>query len=246
MMKPTPTAALALYAAGLTLAIPTAFMLGFAHAPGDDAHSFAEITVERINIIEPDGTLKLVISNSDRQVEATISGETIPIERVRPAGLIFFNDDGDEIGGIAFGGDQSQGYAGIMFDQFKQDQVIGLSHQEFTTQAGERRTASGLTAWDRPIDMTLIETLERIEVIQAMEDPAEQAAAMEALQDDGGLGAPRMFMGRGSDGDANVFLMDGRGRPRLRLFVNAEGEASIHFLDEAGEVVRAIGPAQED
>lgn len=35
---------------------------------------FEEITVERINVVEPDGTRKLVIASSARQTEATIGG----------------------------------------------------------------------------------------------------------------------------------------------------------------------------
>src|SRR5690606_41416536 len=62
---------------------------------------FEEITVERINVVEPDGTRKLVIASSARQTEGTIGGVQVPIERTRPAGMIFFNDYGDAGGGRA-------------------------------------------------------------------------------------------------------------------------------------------------
>src|SRR5690606_24451700 len=47
-----------------------------------------EITVERINVVEPDGTRKLVIASSARQTEATIGGVEVPIQRrLRTSGI---------------------------------------------------------------------------------------------------------------------------------------------------------------
>ena len=48
------------------------------------------------------------------------------IDRPRPvAGLLFFSDEGDEVGGLTITGQQRDGVrranAGLMFDQLKQD-----------------------------------------------------------------------------------------------------------------------------
>ena len=40
-------------------------------------NKFAEIDVERINIVEKDGKLKLVISNSERQHPGVVDGQTL-------------------------------------------------------------------------------------------------------------------------------------------------------------------------
>lgn len=43
--------------------------------------------------------------------------------------MLFFNDEGDEVGGLTFTGTDDNGRranAGIMFDQLKQDQTIGI------------------------------------------------------------------------------------------------------------------------
>lgn len=50
---------------------------------------FKEISVERINVVESNGDLKLVISNSKRQHNGIVNGKPLP-ERERQAGLIFF------------------------------------------------------------------------------------------------------------------------------------------------------------
>src|SRR5687767_13067086 len=108
---------------------------------------FEEIDVERINIVEKDGKLKLVISNGERQHPGTIDGRTL--QRKRPPGLLFFNEAGDECGGLSFSGNQKdgKGNAGALlaFDRFRQDQTVGLQYGESNGQY-----SAGLRVWDRP------------------------------------------------------------------------------------------------
>src|SRR5262249_61339249 len=96
-----------------------------------------EITVERINVVDGSGTLRLVIANRDRMHPGVLDGKTI--NRQRPvAGLIFFNDEGDEVGGLTYAGTVANGQrtaSGTMtFDQLKQDQTIGLRYSEANGQ----------------------------------------------------------------------------------------------------------------
>src|SRR5438093_10400736 len=88
-----------------------------------NAKSLGEITVERINVVDADGTLRLVIANKDRMHPGVMDGKVI--ERPRPqAGLLFFNDEGDEVGGLTFSGREKDGVrsanSGLMFRQLKQ------------------------------------------------------------------------------------------------------------------------------
>jgi hypothetical protein len=62
------------------------------------SQTWTDINVERINVVEPDGRLKLVISNAARQTPGHIGGQVIPFERPDKAGLVFFSDNGDEVG----------------------------------------------------------------------------------------------------------------------------------------------------
>jgi len=60
--------------------------------------NLGEIKVERINVVNANGTLRMVISNKDRMHPGVFDGKMI--DRPRPvAGMIFFNDEGDEAGG---------------------------------------------------------------------------------------------------------------------------------------------------
>src|ERR1700761_3992765 len=67
---------------------------------------FDELRVHRIDVVEPDGTLRMVISNKDRLPPVIIQGKEHPEngERRPQAGMIFYNDEGTENGGLIFGG----------------------------------------------------------------------------------------------------------------------------------------------
>src|SRR5207253_1436168 len=132
------------YAAIATLAcavlVLTAFTLRSAR------QKFEEIEVERINVVEKDGKLKMVISNKERQHPGVVDGKTIPRQGGRPPGMLFFNEKGDECGGLVFDGDQQDGqYASLTFDKFRQDQTIGFQHLEGTNG----KYFAGSVVWDR-------------------------------------------------------------------------------------------------
>lgn len=62
-----------------------------------------ELTVQRLNVVDANGTLRLVLSSKDRMHPGVLDGVTI--NRPRPvAGMLFFNDEGDEVGGLTFTG----------------------------------------------------------------------------------------------------------------------------------------------
>src|SRR3954464_12128502 len=66
--------------------------------------TFEELDVRRINVREPDGTLRLVISNRARLPGVIVGGkEQPPVDRPQ-AGLLFYNDEGSENGGLVFSG----------------------------------------------------------------------------------------------------------------------------------------------
>src|SRR5688500_18710476 len=60
-----------------------------------------ELTVQRINVVEPDGTLRLAIANSARIPDAVVRGKTYPRSIHGVAGMVFFDGQGQEHGGLA-------------------------------------------------------------------------------------------------------------------------------------------------
>ena len=201
---------------------------------------FQEIDAERINIIEKDGTLRLTISNNERSPGPVIGGLYMKSrEGKRGAGLIFFNDKGDECGGMTWEGREEKGRiaasSGLMFDQYNQDQTVGITY----SQTNEQRSA-GLCVWERSLT-PLAEFARRLNEIELMKEGPERTEALKKLRETAatqGLGgAQRVFVGRTERNDAVVSLADARGKPRLVMSVDADGAATLRFLDENGKAI---------
>jgi len=96
---------------------------------------FDEISVHRLNVTEPDGTLRMVISDKDRLPPVIIKGKERPeMGEPRPqAGMIFYNDEGTENGGLIFSGrknDKGQvvdAGASLSFDRYGAGQTVQLA-----------------------------------------------------------------------------------------------------------------------
>jgi len=203
--------------------------------------NLGEITVERINVVDADGTLRLVISNKDRMHPGVIGGKTI--QRARPyAGFILFNDQGDEAGGLTLTGRDANGRraadAGLMFDQLGQDKTIGF---EYSEENGQR--AAAFKVWDRP-EAPLGDLVEQLNAANAIQDRARREAAVARVRAAAPKPAQRVFVGKSRDRVASVLLADAQGRNRLALKVDADGGASIEFLDADGKVVQRVAPGR--
>jgi hypothetical protein len=195
-----------------------------------------ELNVQRINVLDANGTLRMVISNKDRMHPGVMDGVTI--NRPRPvAGMLFFNDEGDEVGGLTFTGSDDGGRranAGIMFDQLKQDQTIGISYGE----GGGQRSA-GLQVWDRS-EQPLSDLIKALNTANALPEGPARDEAVKAVRAQAPPGPRRLFAGKNPDKSATVSLADAGGKPRLVLKVEADGTASIDFLDADGKTVHRV------
>jgi hypothetical protein len=198
---------------------------------------FGEIDVERLNIVEKDGQLRLVIANKELTPGPIERGVPFGYGSGRRTGLIFYNDEGTECGGLAFGssknGSKHEAGAILAFDQYDQDQAIAFQHYE-----NDSRRYSGITIAEYPTGITNKQRSERYDQLAKIpESPAKQKA-MGELDALGGKG--RGFFGRAQDGAAVLKLMDPEGNVRLRLRVDATGTPRIEFLDAKGIVIKTI------
>jgi hypothetical protein len=192
---------------------------------------FDEIDVERINIVEKDGKLKLVISNKEKLPDPIIAGKTLPRDS-KSAGLLFYNAEGDESGGLIFDGQKKDGklnaFNSLTFDQYQQDQTLQLVYDD---SPGYRLV--GLRIKDRP-DIPQPEQAKRLEEASRMKDGAEKVAAMKPL-----LSPDRLFVGK-SNGNAAVWLFDREGQPRIKIGVDSAGNPKLQFLDATGKVISSL------
>jgi hypothetical protein len=192
---------------------------------------FEEIDVERINIVEKDGRLRMVISNAQRQHPGSVDGKIIPRENGRSAGMIFFNERGDEVGGLIFTGDTGKGqYNSLTFDKFRGDQTIAFQHLE----NNEGNYFAGLSFNDENI--TTPDRTAKVDAIKKLPDEAARKAAFKEMQDKGEFLVNRLSIGRGRNKSAFISLNDSKGRERIRISVTADGTPGINFLDENGKV----------
>lgn len=235
---------LILYSGILTVACAVSMNTGAIASQGpakaSPRASFEEIDVQRINLREADGTLRMIISNNSHSPGIYIRN----VERPHPsgnrgAGIIFLNDEGTENGGLTFSGrtlpdGRRVGGGHLSFDQYEQDQVIQMTQSE----SGGRRWAAMVVndRPDAPLDFDLAQR------ISSMPEGAERVAALQRVQADGTFGRQRLWIGKTRDRESAVLLSDAMGRPRLRIRVTPEGASAIDFLDENGAVVRSLTP----
>ncbi|MBB3856580.1 hypothetical protein [Xanthomonas arboricola] len=182
------------------------------------------LDVQRINIREPDGTIRLSLSNRANFPGAIVRNE----EHAHPrdvAGMLFFNDEGTESGGLIYSG--AEGSTGqpssglsLTFDRYQQDQQVQLLGVD-----DEGKHYGGLSFNDvadglkRPIFSAADESLHR----------QGQAAITR-----------RVFLGKSETQDSVLELLDAKGNVRLELIVQPNGGALMRFLDEQGRPTREL------
>lgn len=203
---------------------------------------FEEITAERVNIVNPAGKTVIAISNKERIAAPVMGGKTYPVAtsegREHMAGMIFFNQDGDEMGGLVFNSFKQQngrvaGIGHLSFDRYNDNQVLSLEYNE--NASGVK---SGLTFYDRPANGKFKTNLDLINEARTASPArlAEIKNTLAAMRTNGELGVERLFVGS-TNQVAQFALKDSKGRLRARLIVDANDEAKLEFLDDTGKIV---------
>jgi hypothetical protein len=223
---------LAIYAGVLTLVFAITVVCGFA-APRNK--TFDQITVHRINLVEPDGTPRLIISDRTEFPGAYIRGKEYPRpDRNDAAGMLFMNDEATENGGMLWGGRKNsdgkiESFGHLSFDQYDQDQIFTID----SGREGEDKF-SGIQIDDRG-DYPIQEGIEEGSRITALPQDQQEVERKKFLAMHTG-DANRIYLGRSPDKSASLRMKDEQGRDRLVLRVNADGNPVIQFLDADGKV----------
>jgi len=232
-----------LYSAVVTLAFMATVYVGFVRPPQgtNKMAEFDRIRVHRIDVVERDGTPRLIIADRTEFPGSFYHGREIGRARRKDsAGMLFINDEGTEDGGLIFAGATTDGqrssFSHLSFDQYEQDQtvVIGTS----LSPNGEKRAGIELNdVPDQSITPALIAEAERI---KAMAHGSERGAAWAAFQRTFPSGQQRAFLARAPDGSVGFTMNDKQGHVRLRLKVAEDGVPAIQFLDDRGQVKREL------
>jgi hypothetical protein len=208
-------------------------------APQSQRARFDEIDVERLNVRSADGKYAVVIANASRMPGNIVDGREHAAGR-RGGGLLFYNAQGDEAGGLIFDSDASDSgvtaFGQLSLDRFKSDQVVVLRYLEDPDawSAGllvSHYTRGAISEWHRARDSILaLPPVAHDTAIQSLRRRFFRAGKWEIQ---------RVFVGeRGRT--AVIRMNDTRGRERIRMIVDSLDIARLEFLNDSGRVVYRI------
>jgi len=237
-MKPMGQRFLIIYSGVLTAVFAVTVLSGFVISPR--SMTLEQLDVQRINVREPDGTLRLVISNAAKEPGIIIKGKEYPHPNRKDAGMIFYNDEGTENGGLTFGGEKSKdgtksSHGHLSFDAYEQDQAMVMD----AYQNGNQRYTS-MRFNDYP-DYSILEEIQLMNRVKNLSKDQQQAK-MRAFFDTHGGPTTRMLLGREGDNSVVLALSDAQGHPRIEMKVAPDGTPSLQMLDSSGKVTGELVP----
>jgi hypothetical protein len=201
----------------------------------DKKEVFDEITTKKINLIGEDGSLRMVLSNETRQHSGRMNGKDYP-KRDRPAGMIFFNNEGDECGGLVFAGKtkENKTNSGMSFtmDNYHDDQVVQILNSEEYSN-GKNSIQRGIIINEYPIGSNIDTRNAQYKELEKIEDEKIRTQKIEELRAKEGS-KRRLFIGRTKANDSGVFLYDSEGNVKMKIYVDDKGNPRIETIDKAG------------
>jgi hypothetical protein len=78
--------------------------------------TYDTLNVQRINVVDPDGKMRLIIANGARFPGAIVHGKTYPRSIDNAAGVLFLDSKGEETGGLALAKLRDTDVANLTFD----------------------------------------------------------------------------------------------------------------------------------
>src|SRR2546422_10841738 len=232
---------LAIYSGVLTLVFAATVLCGFTMMRNPH---FGIITARRINIVEPDGTVRLTISNrADFPGGWYHKKESPRPDRREAAGMLFMSEEGSEQGGLIWGASQLpdgtiENHGHLSLDQYEENQI-------FAIDAGQEGNGkfSRITMTDQG-DFPIEEKRKANEEIDKL--PLDkQDAAWDKFFASHRHDVQRLALGRSPDGSVVLKLRDGAGRVRIVLAVQADGKPVLQFLNDQGTVIKEFATTEK-
>ncbi|QSE98685.1 hypothetical protein [Fulvivirga lutea] len=219
---------------------------GYKSLNNQDTLNISYIKAQRVDIIENDDKLAISLSNSQTSPNPTFDNiELKGVSNRNTPNIIFFDGEGDEVGGMAFSNslnsEWQQGIRHLAFDGNHQDEVVTVSH--FIKNDSISRT--GFYIHQRP-QIHILDALSEMGVspndsedILANKISEFKKSNPKRFEEIWQLKS-RVSIEKNEQDDAVINLYDGEGRVRMKLFVEKSGNAGIHFIGEDGGVVSKL------
>ncbi len=207
---------------------------------------FGTIDVERINIIEKDGTTKMIITNVAEFPNGndSINNRPTNVNRKKRAGMLFYNEEGMECGGFIYDGKKKEdGHSSglsLTFDKYDGDQAMQLLNTD-VKRNGKRRVRSSLRFNDLPENSTQSNVAEAQKELEQIKDKKIWKKTYNAYVEKGILGTTkRLEVGNLGKGRPNgMFLYDDQGHMRGMFCIDSENNVRLEMYDENGNKVNS-------
>lgn len=229
----------------ITVGLGIVALLSYSFTTGTSLHKkLTTLDVERINIVEADGTVKMVITNAQHfPTKGDVINKTTYHERKKRAGMLFFTEDGKECGGFIYDGQKTnKGHnAGLSltFDQYDGDQVVQLIATDIAKN-GRRKKSSRLVFNDQGDHSTNALSTKLWAELDAIKDPKERSKKYQEYKKKGLLmtHTPRVALGSFTS-NKGLFLFDDNGKPKAKFGIDNNNEVKLEIYDEQGNVINS-------
>lgn len=163
-----------------------------------------EMQLKRINVVDNSGNNRVVISNPDRIPPPIIKGKSYK-RKVNPAGIIFYDKNGDERGGIAISENEEGNINALAFDYQNAD-AIGIFSQDDKENTSFK---AGLIINDKDLSGKPGQNVNRIRLM------TENGNASLIIKDANEV--PRLILAVDSLGNPSFTLIDKTGKKQQYL-----------------------------
>lgn len=220
--------------------ISTLFISFFALSSFDNKNkvkNIDEIITKKITIVGENNIPRMVLSNENRQHSGRMNGKDWP-KRERPSGIIFFNNQGDECGGLVYQAKEKDGKltSGMSFtmDNYKDDQVVQILNDEYYNN-GNAYIQRGININQYPSGTNLEERNKKLNIINKIRDENERNSKLDELwRKEGSVN--RLFLGRTKGNSSGLFLSGPDGKPKMMIYVDENGNPKIQTFNDKGEI----------
>lgn len=204
---------------------------------GKDEKRMDEIVAKKITIIGEDNLPRMVLSNETRQHSGRSNGKEMA-KRERPSGIIFFNNKGDECGGLVYQTKEKDGkiISGMSFtmDNYRDDQVVQILNDEYYAD-GKSYIKRGININQYPSGTNMDDRNNRIKEINKIKDEKERELKLNELWKKEGA-VNRVFLGRTKGNSSGLFLSGPDGKPKMMIYVDENGNPKIQTYNDKGEI----------
>ncbi|WET67827.1 hypothetical protein [Sphingobacterium sp.] len=161
------------------------------------------LTAERIDIKDRSGKNRVVIANTDNIPQPIINGKTYK-RAYAPAGLIFYDKNGDERGGLAITDNEETNLNALAFD-YQNGDAIGILAQD---NKHDNYFRAGLLINDKDLSGKPGHNINRINLL------TENGNASLVMKDNNEI--PRIILKVDSLGNPSIEMLDDKGKVKWK------------------------------